>query len=97
MIRPLGDRILVKKVESDKKTSGGIYIPDTVETTSMEGVVVAVGPGSYDKNGKRKEMHVSEGQRVVFGKWSGEELVVDGEEHLMLVEEDIIGVLKERS
>ncbi len=96
MIRPLGDRICVKRVESSTQTSSGIFIPDSAQTSSMEGIVVGVGPGSYDKKGNRNEMHVSVGQTVIFGQWSGEELVIDGEDHVMLTEADIIGVLKER-
>ncbi len=97
MIRPLGDRICVKRVESSTQTPGGIFIPDSAQTSSMEGVIVGVGPGSYDKKGKRNKMSVSEGQIVVFGKWSGDELVIDGEDYVMITESDIIGVLKERN
>ena len=96
MIRPLGDRICVKRVESNTQTSSGIFIPDTAKGSSMEGVVVSVGPGSYDKKGNRNKMNVSEGQTVIFGHWSGDEIVLDGEEYVMLTESDIIGVLKER-
>lgn len=96
MMRPLGDRIFVKRVESSTQTSGGIFIPDSAQASSMEGVILAVGPGSYDKKGNRNKMNVSEGQRVIFGKWSGDEIVIDGEEYVMLTENDIIGVLKEK-
>ena len=97
MIRPLGDRICVKRVESSTQTESGIFIPESAQTSSMEGVVVGVGPGSYDKRGNRNEINVSEGQRVIFGKWSGDEIVLDGEDYVMLTEADIIGVLKERA
>lgn len=96
MMRPLGDRILVKRIENDKETASGILIPDTIQTTSMEGTILAVGPGAFDKKGNRNKMHVSEGQRVVFGMWSGEDITVEGEDYVMLTENDIIGVLKER-
>ena len=81
MMRPLGDRIFVKRVKSSTQTSGGIFIPDSAQASSMEGVILAVGPGSYDKKGNRNKMNVSEGQRVIFGKWSGDEIVIDGEDY----------------
>ena len=95
MLKPLGDRILVKRVEQANKTSAGIYIPDTAKDKSMEGVVVAVGPGAYE-NGTRKKPAVNEGDRVVFGRRSGDEITYNNEEYVMLTEANIIGILQER-
>lgn len=97
MLRPLGDRVLVKRTENEKQTQSGIYIPDTALDKSMEGVVVAVGPGSYDKKGNRKPPAINEGDRIVFGKWSGDDVTVDNEDFVMITEANIIGVLRERN
>jgi len=93
-IRPLGNRIFVKRIEKNEKTSGGIIIPDTAKEKPMEGIVIAVGPGNYDDNGNRIPLSVNEGDRVVFGKWSGEDLEINNEEFVVLTEDNIIGVLK---
>jgi chaperonin GroES len=91
--RPLGDRVLVKRVEEETKTKGGIIIPDTAKEKPQEGEVVAVGPGARDEHGKRVEMDVKAGDRILFGKWSGQEVKVDGQELLIMKESDILGVL----
>lgn len=93
-IRPLQDRILVLRVEGDEKTSGGIIIPDTAKEKPLEGKVVAVGPGRQDKSGKRIEMDVKKGDRVMFSRYAGSEIKIDGVEHLMMKEEDILGVIE---
>lgn len=95
-IRPLGDRICVKRVDSSSETPSGIIIPDSVLGNSMEGVIVGVGPGSYDKHGIRNKMNVFEGQTVIFGQWAGEDLEIEGEDYVMLTEADIVGILKEK-
>jgi len=92
-VRPLGDRILVKRVESETKTKGGIYIPDTAKEKPQEAVVVAVGPGKVNENGSRRELLVKKGDRVLFGKYNGTEVKLDGEDHLILSENDILGIL----
>lgn len=92
-IRPLGDRIFVKRVENNEETVGGIIIPDTAQEKPMEGTIVAVGPGNYE-DGERVALHVREGDRIVFGKWSGDDVEIDGEEFVILTEDNIIGVLK---
>ena len=91
--RPLGDRVLVKRVEEESKTKGGIIIPDTAKEKPQEGEVIAVGPGARDENGKRVEMDVKAGDRILFGKWSGSEVKIDGDELLIMKESDILGVL----
>jgi chaperonin GroES len=93
-IRPLGDRVLVKRLESEERTKGGIIIPDTAKEKPIEAKVVAVGPGKRDDNGKLVEPSVKAGDRVLFGKYSGTEVKLDGEEHLILREEDILGVIE---
>ena len=92
-LRPLQDRVLVRRVEPEAKTVGGIFIPDTAQEKPMEGEVVAVGPGACDKNGKLHPLDVKSGDRVVFGKWSGTEVKLDGEELMIMKETDIMGVL----
>ena len=92
-IRPLQDRVIVKRVKEEEKTKGGIIIPDTAKEKPIEGEVVAVGPGKVD-DGKRIELSVKAGDRVLFGKYSGTEIKLDGEEHLILREDDILGVLE---
>ena len=91
--RPLGDRVLVKRVEEEAKTKGGIIIPDTVKEKPQEGEVLAVGPGARDESGKRVEPDVKPGDRILFGKWSGTEVKLDGEDLLIMKESDILGVL----
>ena len=91
--RPLGDRVLVKRVEEEEKTKGGIIIPDTAKEKPQEGEVVAVGPGARDDSGKIQPLDVKAGDRILFGKWSGTEVKIDGEDLLIMKESDILGVL----
>ena len=91
--RPLGDRVLVKRVEEEERTKGGIIIPDTAKEKPQEGEVVAVGPGARDEDGKHIQPEVSAGDRILFGKWSGTEVKLDGEDLLIMKESDILGVL----
>ena len=91
--RPLHDRVLVKRVESEAKTAGGIIIPDTAQEKPMEGEVVSCGPGSRGEDGKLVPMDVKKGDRVLFGKWSGTEVKLDGEELIIMKESDIMGVI----
>ena len=91
--RPLHDRILVRRIEADEKTAGGIIIPDTAKEKPQQGEVVAVGPGGRDENGKLVPMDVKAGDKVLFGKWSGTEVKLDGQELLIMKESDIMGVL----
>jgi chaperonin GroES len=93
-IRPLNDRVIVKRVEEEKKTSGGIIIPDSAKEKPQEGKVIAVGPGKLDDTGKRTSLSVKEGDRILFSKWAGTEIKIDGEEHLFMKEDDILGILK---
>jgi chaperonin GroES len=92
--RPLGDRVLIKRVEEEAKTKGGIIIPDTAKEKPQEGEVVAVGPGARDDNGKIQALDVKKGDRILFGKWSGTEVKLDGEDLLIMKESDILGVLE---
>jgi len=92
--RPLHDRVLVKRIDEEEKTSGGIIIPDTAKEKPSEGEVVAVGPGGRDEDGKRVEMDVTIGDRILFGKWSGTEVKVDGVDYLIMKESDIMGVIE---
>jgi chaperonin GroES len=91
--RPLHDRVLVRRIEAEEKTKGGIIIPDTVKEKPVEGEVVAVGSGARDDQGKVHPLDVKAGDRVLFGKWSGTEIRIDGEELLVMKESDIVGVL----
>ena len=91
--RPLGDRVLVKRVEEEQKTRGGIIIPDTAKEKPQEGEVIAVGPGARDDNGKVQALDVKVGDRILFGKWSGTEIKLDGEDLLIMKESDVLGVL----
>ena len=91
--RPLHDRVVVKRVEQETKTAGGIIIPDTAKEKPMEGEIVAVGPGARDESGKLVAPDVKAGDRVLFGKWSGTEVKIDGTEYLIMKESDIMGVL----
>jgi chaperonin GroES len=93
--RPLHDRVLVRRVEQEEKTSGGIIIPDTAKEKPMEGEVIAVGLGGRDETGKLIPIDVKVGDRVLFGKWSGTEVKIDGEELLIMKESDIMGVIEE--
>jgi chaperonin GroES len=93
-VRPLHDRILVKRVEEEKKSKGGIIIPDTATEKPQEARVVAVGNGKLLDDGKTRALDVSKGDRVLFGKYSGTEVTIDGEEHLIIREEDVLAVLE---
>ena len=91
--RPLHDRVLIRRVEAEEKTAGGIIIPDTAKEKPMEGEVVSVGPGARGDDGKIQPLDVKAGDRVLFGKWSGTEVKLDGEELLIMKESDIMGVI----
>ena len=93
-IRPLSDRILVLRIEEEGKTSGGIIIPDTAKEKPQEGKVVAVGPGKLDDDGKRIPLEVKKEDRVLFGKYTGTEIKIDGVEHIIMREDDILGIIK---
>lgn len=93
-IRPLGDRILVKRIQEEEKTKGGIIIPDTAKEKPQEGRVVAVGKGKMTEDGKLLAPDVKAGDRILFGKYAGSEVKLEGEEHLILREDDILGVLE---
>ena len=92
--RPLGDRVVVKRVQEETKSAGGIIIPDTVQEKPQEGEVIAVGPGARDEKGDRIAPEVKVGDRILFGKWSGTEVKVDGQDLLIMKESDIMGVLE---
>jgi chaperonin GroES len=92
--RPLHDRVVVRRLEADEKTAGGIIIPDTAKEKPMEGEVVAVGPGARDEAGKLVPLDVKAGDRILFGKWSGTEVKLDGEELLIMKESDIMGIIE---
>ena len=91
--RPLQDRVLVRRLEQEEKTRGGIIIPDTAKEKPMEGEVLAVGPGARTEDGKVHPLDVKPGDRILFGKWSGTEIKIDGEELLIMKESDIMGVI----
>ncbi len=91
--RPLHDRVVVKRIEAEQKTAGGIIIPDTAKEKPQEGEVVAVGPGARDEAGKLVPLDVKAGDRVLFGKWSGTEVKIDGQDLLIMKESDILGVV----
>ena len=91
--RPLHDRVVVKRIEAEEKSKGGIIIPDTAKEKPQEGEVVAVGPGGRDENGKLIAMDLKAGDRVLFGKWSGTEVKIEGEDLLIMKESDIMGVI----
>ena len=91
--RPLHDRVVVKRVDAEEKTKGGIIIPDTAQEKPSQGEITAVGPGGRDENGKLTPMDIKSGDRVLFGKWSGTEVVLDGEDLLIMKESDIMGVI----
>ena len=92
--KPLHDRVLVRRVESDEKTAGGLIIPDSAKEKPSEGEVVSVGEGARDDSGNRVALDVQAGDRILFGKWSGTEVNVDGEELLMMKESDILGIIE---
>ena len=92
--RPLHDRVLVKRVESDAKTKGGIIIPDTAQEKPMEGKVISVGPGVRGEDGKLHALDVKKGDKILFGKWSGTEVKMDGDELLIMKESDIMGIVE---
>ncbi|MCH8238625.1 MAG: co-chaperone GroES [Proteobacteria bacterium] len=92
--RPLHDRVVVRRIDEDQKTAGGIIIPDTAAEKPQTGEVIAVGPGARDDNGKIEPLDVKSGDKVLFGKWSGTEVKLDGDELLIMKESDIMGVLK---
>ncbi|MCA9605043.1 MAG: co-chaperone GroES [Sandaracinaceae bacterium] len=93
-IRPLHDRVIVKRVEEEQKTKGGIIIPDTAKEKPIEGKVIAVGNGKILEDGSVRKLEVKKGDRVLFGKYAGTDVKIDGEEHLILREDDILGVLE---
>ena len=91
--RPLGDRVLVRRIEEESKTKGGIIIPDTAKEKPQEGEVVSVGPGGRDEDGERIAMDLKAGDRILFGKWSGTEVKIEGEDLIIMKESDVLGVL----
>ena len=93
-IKPLNDRVLVLRIEEEEKTSGGLIIPDTAKEKPQEGKVVAVGPGKLDDDGKRLPLDVKKNDRILFGKYAGNEIKIDGVEHLIMREDDILGVIE---
>jgi chaperonin GroES len=92
--RPLGDRVLVKRVEEEQKTKGGIIIPDTAKEKPQEGEVISVGPGARDESGKIQPLDLKTGDRILFGKWSGTEVKIDGADLLIMKESDVLGVIE---
>ena len=95
--RPLHDRVVVRRIEAKEKSAGGIIIPDTAKEKPSQGEVIAVGPGGRDESGKLIPIDVKEGDRVLFGKWSGTEVKIDGQELLIMKETDIMGIIDERA
>ncbi len=93
-IRPLQDRILVKRIEEEEKTEGGIIIPDTAKEKPIEGKVIAVGKGKVSEDGKVMPLDVKKGDRILFGKYAGTEVKIEGEEHLIMREDDVLGVIE---
>jgi chaperonin GroES len=93
--RPLHDRVVVKRIDAEAKSAGGIIIPDTVQEKPSQGEIIAVGPGGRDESGKLIPIDLSVGERVLFGKWSGTEVVLDGKDLLIMKESDIMGVIEE--
>jgi chaperonin GroES len=92
-IRPLHDRVLLKRLDEESKTSGGLYIPDTAKEKPIQGKVIAVGSGKRDKDGKVQALEVKAGDKVLFSKYSGTEVKIDGDEHLIMREEDLLAIL----
>ncbi len=95
-IKPLSDRVLVLRIEEDEQTSGGIIIPDTAKEKPQEGQVVAAGPGRLDENGKRIPMAVKKNDRILFGKYAGTEIQIEGVEHIIMREDDILGIVEKK-
>jgi chaperonin GroES len=93
-IKPLSDRVLVVRIEEKEKTTGGIIIPDTAKEKPQEGKVIAVGPGKWDKNGKRMPMSIKKGNRIILGKYAGNEIEINGVKHLIISEDDILGIIE---
>ena len=91
--KPLHDRVVVKRIDTDEKSSGGIIIPDTAKEKPSEGEVLAVGPGEITEDGKSKPMNVKKGDKILFGKWSGTEVTVDGDDLIIMKESDILGII----
>src|SRR5437660_1921486 len=92
--RPLHDRVLIRRVEAEEKSAGGIIIPDTAKEKPMEGEIVAVGPGARGEDGKLHALDVKKGDRILFGKWSGTEIKLDGEELIIMKESDVMGIIE---
>ena len=92
--RPLHDRIVIRRIEGEEKTKGGIIIPDTAKEKPQEGEVIAVGPGARDESGKLIALELKAGDRVLFGKWSGTEVTIDGQELLIVTESDLMGIIE---
>lgn len=92
-LKPLNDRVLVKRLEMEEKTAGGIYIPDSAKEKPMKGKIVAAGPGKLDDAGKRVKMAVKKGDQVLFAKYAGSEITIDGEDHLVMREDDILAIV----
>ncbi len=95
-VTPLHDRIVVSRIEEEEKTAGGIIIPDTAKEKPQEGRIIAAGPGRRDKNGKRMALDVKAGDRVLFAKWAGTEFKLDGQEYMIMKEDDILGVIESK-
>ena len=93
-VRPLHDRLIVKRIDEEEKTAGGIIIPDTAKEKPQEGRVIAVGPGKVDEDGKRRPLDVNKGDRVLFGKYAGTEIQLEGVEHLIIREDDVLAVVQ---
>jgi chaperonin GroES len=93
-VRPLNDRVLVKRMSEEEKTAGGLFIPDAAKEKPAKGIVIAAGPGKADDNGKRTALEVKSGDKVLFGKYSGTEIKLDGEEHMILREDEILAILE---
>lgn len=93
-VRPLYDRILVKRIEEETKTAGGLYIPDTAKEKPQQGVVVAVGAGKLQEDGSIRKLEVKAGDKILFSKYSGNDIKIDGDEHLILREDDVLGVVE---
>ena len=92
--RPLHDRVVVRRIESDERTAGGIIVPDTAKEKPQEGEVIAVGPGARDESGKLIPLDLKAGDRILFGKWSGTEVKIDGQDYLIMKESDVMGVIE---
>ena len=93
-VRPVNDRVLVKRMSEEEKTAGGLFIPDSAKEKPAKGVVISAGPGKVDDNGKRTPLEVKAGDKVLFGKYSGTEIKLDGEEHMILREDEILAILE---